>query len=178
MASKPIRPGARRGARFGTMAAWTLLSVCIISCGSGNKATDSDDDDDAVEIPRVAVIYADSVLAGADTLFTDSGLVYIELEAGTGKRAVRGSFVSVHYTGLLQDGTVFDSSYPRGAAFRFSVGAGTVIAGWDEGLALMAEGGRARLIIPSGLAYGARGAGNVIPPNATILFDLWLADVD
>lgn len=157
-----------------------VLAVGLWSCGDSDNPASLDNADaaDSTELPRVAVIYADSVLAAADTVITASGLVYIEVAAGTGKRAGRGSFVSVHYTGLLEDGTVFDSSYPRGAPFRFSVGQGSVIAGWDEGLALMAEGGRARLIIPSSLAYGSRGAGNVIPPNATILFDLWLADVD
>lgn len=157
-----------------------LLVAALWSCGDSTTAptTDEGDNADSAELPRTAVIYADSLLAAADTLITASGLVYIELEAGSGKRVGRGSFVSVHYTGLLQDGTVFDSSYPRGAALRFVVGQGKVIAGWDEGLALMHKGGRARLIIPPALGYGARGAGNVIPPNATILFDLWLADVD
>ena len=127
---------------------------------------------------EVPVIYDDASLAASDTTVTGSGLAYIELATGTGAEVGRGSVVSVHYTGLLQDGTVFDSSYPRGAPFRFTVGQGTVIAGWDEGLALMTEGGRARLIVPSALAYGARGAGNVVPPNATIVFDIWLVDVE
>ena len=170
-------------------AAIMLLSILAGtgSCGTGNNANDDNptgpvDDASVVtevrQIPTTAVIYADSNLAAADTVVTASGLTYIELEAGTGPRPGRGSLVSVHYTGLLADGTVFDSSYPRRAPFRFALGQGAVIPGWDEGIALMLQGAQGRLIIPPDLGYGARGAGNVIPPNATILFDVWLADVD
>ena len=85
--------------------------------------------------------------------------------------------MSVHYTGMLEDGTVFDSSYPRGAPFRFVLGQGVVIQGWDEGIALMLEGARGRLIIPPDMGYGQRGTGP-IPGGATIMFDIWLANVD
>lgn len=108
---------------------------------------------------------------------TASGLEYIELEAGTGAQAVAGKTVSVHYTGKLQDGKVFDSSISRGEPITFQLGAGRVIKGWDEGIALMKAGGKAQLIIPSDLAYGERGAGGVIPPNATLVFDVELVDV-
>jgi FKBP-type peptidyl-prolyl cis-trans isomerase len=108
---------------------------------------------------------------------TTSGLEYIEVEAGTGLQAEAGKTVSVHYTGKLQDGKVFDSSHTRGEPISFKLGLGQVIKGWDEGIALMKVGGEAQLIIPPELGYGGRGAGGVIPPNATLLFDVQLVDV-
>lgn len=108
---------------------------------------------------------------------TQSGLEYIEVEAGNGAQAEAGKTVSVHYTGKFQDGRVFDSSIPRGEPITFKLGAGNVIRGWDEGIALMKVGGKAQLIIPPALAYGERGAGGVIPPNATLIFDVELVSV-
>jgi len=108
---------------------------------------------------------------------TASGLEYIEIEAGTGEQAVAGKTVRVHYTGKFPDGKVFDSSYSRGEPIEFELGAGRVIKGWDEGIALLKVGGKAQLVIPPELAYGARGAGGVIPPNATLVFDVELVEV-
>jgi peptidyl-prolyl cis-trans isomerase A (cyclophilin A) len=108
---------------------------------------------------------------------TSSGLEFIEVEAGTGTQAEAGKTVSVHYTGKFQDGKVFDSSIPRGEPITFQLGRGNVIKGWDEGIALMKVGGKAQLIIPPALAYGERGAGGVIPPNATLVFDVELVSV-
>ena len=108
---------------------------------------------------------------------TQSGLEYIEIEAGAGAQAVAGKSGSVHYTGKFQDGKVFDSSIPRGEPITFPLGRGNVIKGWDEGIALMKVGGKAQLIIPPDLAYGERGAGGVIPPNATLVFDVELVSV-
>ena len=108
---------------------------------------------------------------------TASGLEYIEQVAGTGAQAMPGKTVRVHYTGKFQDGRVFDSSVPRGEPLEFKLGAGRVIKGWDEGIALMKVGGKAQLIIPPALAYGERGAGGVIPPNATLVFDVELVSV-
>lgn len=108
---------------------------------------------------------------------TNSGLEYIETSAGTGEQAVAGKTVRVHYTGKLQNGKVFDSSIPRGEPIEFTLGVGRVIKGWDEGIALMKVGGKAQLVIPPQLGYGERGAGGVIPPNATLIFDVELVSV-
>ena len=108
---------------------------------------------------------------------TESGLVYVEEKAGTGAQAQAGKTVKVHYTGKFPDGKVFDSSIPRGEPLEFVLGAGRVIKGWDEGIALMKVGGKAVLTIPPQLAYGERGAGGVIPPNATLVFDVELVEV-
>lgn len=108
---------------------------------------------------------------------TQSGLFYKIEEQGTGKKAEKGKTVAVHYTGQFTDGGVFDSSHSRNQPIEFPLGAGHVIAGWDEGIALLNEGGKAKLVIPSHLGYGASGAGGVIPPHATLLFDVELVKV-
>lgn len=117
----------------------------------------------------------DSVAAGYDE--TPSGLRYKILQNGDGKQATKGAMVSVHYKGQLLDGTVFDSSYKRKQPIDFAIGVGQVIAGWDEGIQLLKVGDKARLVIPSNLAYGSQGAGGVIPPNATLIFDVELMNV-
>ncbi len=108
---------------------------------------------------------------------TESGLEYVEIEAGTGDQAKVGKTVRVHYTGKFLDGKVFDSSVSRGDPLEFKLGAGRVIKGWDEGIALMKVGGKAQLTIPPQLAYGASGAGGVIPPNAILVFDVELISI-
>ena len=108
---------------------------------------------------------------------TESGLEYILVEEGNGIKAAAGNTVDVHYTGYLEDGTMFDSSVKRGQPFSFVLGMGRVIKGWDEGVALMKIGDKVRLIIPADLGYGERGAGGVIPPNATLVFDVELLEV-
>lgn len=109
---------------------------------------------------------------------TSSGLQYWDLKEGTGTAATTGKTVSVHYTGwLAKDGKKFDSSVDRGQPFMFQLGAGQVIKGWDEGVAGMKIGGKRQLRIPPELGYGARGAGGVIPPNATLIFDVELLGV-
>lgn len=117
----------------------------------------------------------DSVAAGYDE--TPSGLRYKIIQKGEGKKATKGAMVSVHYKGQLLDGTVFDSSYKRKQPIDFAIGVGQVIAGWDEGIQLLQVGDKARLVIPADLAYGERGAGGVIPPNATLIFDVELMNV-
>ncbi len=108
---------------------------------------------------------------------TASGLQYIEIQAGTGPYPQKGDVVAVHYVGTLTDGTEFDSSYRRGEPFVFPLGMGRVIKGWDEGIAMLRVGGKARLIIPPELAYGNRSVGGVIPPNSTLIFDVELVEI-
>ncbi|OJZ19790.1 MAG: peptidylprolyl isomerase [Thiobacillus sp. 65-29] len=106
-----------------------------------------------------------------------SGLIIEDLVVGNGDTATAGQYVSVHYTGWLTSGAQFDSSVDRGEPFEFRLGAGQVIPGWDQGVAGMQTGGKRKLTIPPELAYGARGAGGVIPPNATLVFEVELLRV-
>lgn len=115
------------------------------------------------------------LVAGFDK--TDSGLYYKIIQKGEGVKPTAGQTVSVHYKGMLPEGSTFDSSYDRGKPIDFPVGMGHVIAGWDEGIMLLNKGDKARFVIPSDLGYGAQGAGGVIPPNATLIFDVELMDI-
>ena len=108
---------------------------------------------------------------------TPSGLIYEDVTVGKGDAAALGQTVSVHYTGWLPDGTKFDSSKDRNEPFEFPLGAGYVIRGWDEGVQGMQVGGVRKLTIPPELGYGARGAGGVIPPNATLIFEVELLEI-
>jgi peptidylprolyl isomerase len=108
---------------------------------------------------------------------TKSGLKYIDVKVGDGKVAKAGDVVRVHYTGRLKNGKKFDSSVDRNEPFEFNLGVGKVIKGWDEGVAGMKEGGKRKLIIPPDLGYGSRGAGNVIPPDAELHFEVELIKV-
>jgi len=111
------------------------------------------------------------------TVTTESGLQYEDLTEGSGAEARAGQTVSVHYTGWLTDGQKFDSSKDRNDPFAFVLGGGMVFKGWDEGVQGMKVGGTRRLTIPPQLGYGVRGAGGVIPPNATLVFEVELLDV-
>lgn len=108
---------------------------------------------------------------------TASGLRYIDMVVGNGASPEQGSTVTVHYSGYLKDGKKFDSSVDRNEPFSFTIGVGQVIKGWDEGVATMKVGGKRKLIIPSELGYGSRGAGGVIPPDAELVFDVELLGV-
>lgn len=124
-------------------------------------------------------VYAAKEVKKSDsrTVTTASGLKYTDLVVGKGASPVAGKQVKVHYTGTLENGKKFDSSVDRNEPFSFVIGVGQVIPGWDEGVMTMKVGGKRKLIIPSKLGYGASGAGGVIPPNATLLFDVELLDV-
>lgn len=128
-------------------------------------------------INTTAVTTNNSSIQEGKSMKTASGLEYTEIVAGAGAAPKPGDIVSVNYTGTLTNGTVFDSSYKRNQPFKFPLGQGQVIKGWDEGIALMKQGGKARLTIPPELGYGARGAGGVIPPNATLIFEVELVGI-
>ncbi|MDX1932100.1 MAG: FKBP-type peptidyl-prolyl cis-trans isomerase [Capsulimonadales bacterium] len=121
---------------------------------------------------------ADSSKGNEKMITTPSGLQYEDIAVGEGASPQPGQMVTVHYTGTLTDGKKFDSSRDRNQPFRFKIGVGQVIKGWDEGVLTMKVGGRRKLTIPASLGYGARGAGGVIPPNATLIFDVELLGVE
>lgn len=145
--------------------------------GIGDEATPSE----AVERPMggaIATEYAPGLgVALGEMTETPSGLRYRVVEEGSGETAESGDTVVVHYTGYLPDGTQFDSSRGRDEPFQFLLGAGRVIPGWDEGVAGMKVGEQRKLVVPPDLGYGAQGAGGVIPPNATLVFDVELLQV-
>ena len=152
---------------FVLLAAMTLL---VAACGGG----DDDGGEDAGGSEETAA--ADSDCPTEETT-TDSGLKITEIECGTGEEAQKGDTLEVHYEGRLEDGTKFDASRDHGSTFEFQVGAGQVIAGWDEGLIGMKIGGKRKLTIPPDLGYGAAGAPPAIPPNATLVFEVELVDI-
>ncbi|MCC9071394.1 peptidylprolyl isomerase [Flavobacterium sp. F-65] len=146
---------------------WNAIEAFITFKGERNKR------DAAMKAEAEAAI--EKLAAGFEK--TESGLRYQFIQRGDGKKAENGKTVAVHYEGSLDNGKVFDSSYPRKKPIEFRLGQGQVIEGWDEGIALLKVGDKARFVIPSHLGYGPSGAGGVIPPNANLIFDVELMDV-
>ena len=145
-----------------------LFGLLVVAFGCGNN-----DKSNAANAPSTS----SPMKVNGQPTTTPSGLQYWDIVVGTGGTAGAGTAVKVHYTGFLTTGEKFDSSRDRGEPFSFSLGAGQVIKGWDEGVAGMKVGGQRQLRIPPGLGYGASGAGGVIPPNATLIFDVELLEV-
>ena len=156
---------------LGLILAAVLIGLTLNACDSNDN-----DDDPGLEIDPDFII-AESFTEQADSVVTtESGLQYLQVEAGTGAQAEAGDRVFVHYVGQLTNGGEFDNSYTRGSPIDFTLGTSGIIPGFAEGVSLMREGGTARILIPPNLAYGARGSGD-IPPNATIAFELELVEV-
>jgi FKBP-type peptidyl-prolyl cis-trans isomerase FkpA len=152
-----------------TLLAWTCLAALFVSgCGPTEHGQAQQAAQAASQPPAS---HPDKAIT------TPSGLVYEDLVVGGGAAAAPGQTVAVHYTGWLTDNTKFDSSRDRNEPFVFPLGAGSVIRGWDEGVAGMKIGGERRLTIPPQLGYGESGAGGVIPPNATLVFEVELLEI-
>ena len=141
-----------------------LLTSILMACGTGSERPGDE-------------FNAELGVDAAKLTTTPSGLRYQDLSTGQGAEATSGATALVHYTGWLTDGKKFDSSRDRGEPFAFRIGAGQVIAGWDEGVAGMKVGGRRKLVIPASLGYGQGGAPPVIPPGATLVFDVELLEL-
>ena len=163
---------------------WYLVLAVLIAVGvacSGSEST-ATPRPAATATPTPAATATPSPTAEVEAgslsvITTPSGLQYKDLTVGTGETAKAGDTAVVHYTGWLEDGTKFDSSLDRGVPFEFVIGQGRVIKGWDEGVASMNVGGKRELTIPSDLAYGDQGIGDVIPPGATLIFEVELIEI-
>lgn len=153
------------------------LLVLLLLVAAVTIAACSEKETPAVAGQAPAATGQNAAAAAAEKVTTPSGLSYTDLVKGTGVAPSPGKQVKVHYTGWLENGTKFDSSVDRGEPLVFNVGVGQVVPGWDEGVMSMKVGGKRRLIIPAKLGYGEAGAGGVIPPNATLIFEVELLDV-
>ena len=158
-----------------TNAAAIGLALVLVGCNQQKVSTTTASSSTAAPSTSSSAPSATTTPGSAQEITTRSGLKMTDLKVGEGAVAENGSNVSVQYTGWLTDGTQFDSSVGRGP-FTFRIGAGQVIPGWDEGVKGMRVGGKRKLTIPPDLGYGASGAGGVIPPNATLTFEVELLD--
>ena len=151
------------------------LAVLALAAGCGDQVTDQQDTEQSAPAEQETAVPEQSTAANTTADVTE--LVIEDIVVGTGAEAKSGDTVTVHYTGWLTDGTKFDSSVDAGQPFQFPLGQGYVIQGWDEGVAGMKVGGKRKLIIPPDMGYGATGAGGVIPPNATLVFEVELVSI-
>ncbi len=152
-----------------------MMVIALAGCGTPAAETPAPETPAATEQPAAEAPAAETPAPTAEDV---TELQVEDLVEGTGAAAKSGDNVTVHYTGWLTDGTKFDSSVDSGQPFQFPLGAGRVIAGWDQGVEGMKVGGKRKLTIPPSLGYGEQGAGGVIPPNATLVFEVELISVD
>lgn len=154
------------------------LALVAAACGGDDEGATTTTGGSTTTTTAAAATTTTAVdLVEGQTVTTPSGLQYTVTDVGFGSRPLPGDRVEVHYTGRLEDGTKFDSSYDRGQPFSFRLGEGQVIPGWDEGIGYLTVGSSATLVIPADLAYGDRGSGEVIPPGATLVFDVELVGI-
>ena len=182
--SQLVAPSTVTAATPSTMASSTAMKsqAAVVQAVANPMELDPDDPN-----PTLFAMAPETNLADASALggpmeaekpqVTASGLKITDLVVGTGDEASSGQSVVVHYRGTLENGVQFDASYDRGTPFEFPLGAGRLIKGWDEGVQGMKVGGKRKLVIPPELGYGQRGAGRVIPPNATLIFEVELLDI-
>lgn len=154
-----------------------VLALALSACGDEGDPLPEDANGQVETDEEAAADDVDECTRG-ETVENETGLKIQDLECGSGDKAVRNTLVTVHYTGTLEDGTKFDSSHDRSEPFQFVLGAGNVIQGWDEGVVGMLVGGTRKLTIPPELGYGEAGAGGVIPPNSTLIFEIELLEVE
>jgi len=159
--------------RFIVILVMVVLALVVAGCTKDSKGPESSTEVDSST--AVSVSLSDDSEIGEK--MTNPDFTIDDIAVGEGAEAVAGKIISVHYTGTLVDGTKFDSSVDRGVPFEFMLGAGQVIEGWDKGFAGMKVGGKRKLTIPPEMGYGEYGAGGVIPPNATLIFDVELLGV-
>lgn len=165
--------------RTNILAALAVSALSLASLNGCTKCSKSKDDSGAQQGQTPAdAVQGDPSQSDAAAPGAAGSMEIVDISTGSGADAVDGARITVHYTGTLENGTKFDSSIDRNAPFSFTLGQGQVIAGWDQGVKGMKVGGKRKLVIPPQLAYGERGVGGVIPPNATLIFEIELLNVE
>lgn len=159
------------------MVCFLSIFSLLLSCASSPKNSETLRSSSEASTKILTIKETPRIVASSDYQTTTTGLKYYDFQVGSGAKPRTGQTVEVHYTGWLKNGTSFDSSLTRGRPLSFPIGVRRVILGWDEGVGSMKVGGYRQLIVPARLAYGERGAGDQIPPNATLIFEVQLLNI-